>query len=181
MKYKKCKKCVFREAIVTVPIGGRMLIEANEALIEQYRQIVETDDIDRFSTLITDDCTWTLHPTGYTLHGGAQVKAFAKIAGGTRIHDDAHKVEITNLFTDGENLCVEYVHGFILSGLRLKGSINICLVFHMRNGKFDRVDEYIDTGRSAWLTFLAVAGLKFLTWRVKSQSENLTPHRGPVL
>jgi hypothetical protein len=181
MRYKKCKKCLFREVVVTVPIGERMLIEANEALIEQYRQIVETDDIDRFSTLITDDCTWTLHPTGYTFNGSAQVMAFARFAGGTRIHDDAYKVEITNLFTDGENLCVEYVHGFILTRLRLTGSINICLVSHMRHGKFDRVNEYIDTGRSAWLTFLAVAGLKFLTWRVKSKSENLTPHRGPVL
>jgi ketosteroid isomerase-like protein len=163
----KVQEGVFQEAVLTVPIGERMLIEANEALIEQYRQIVKTDDIDRFSTLITDDCTWTLHPTGYTFNGSAQVMAFAKIAGGTRIHDDAHRVEITNLFTDGVNLCVEYDHGFILAGLRLKGSIRICLVFHMRHGKFDRVNEYIDIGRSAWLTFVAVAGLQFLTWRVK--------------
>jgi ketosteroid isomerase-like protein len=144
-----------------------MSTEANEALIEQYRQIVDTDDIDRFATLITDDCVWTLHPTGYTLRGSAQVMAFAKLASGARTHDHTHKVHITNLFTDGENLCVEYVHGFVLSGLRLKGSINICLVFHMRNGKFDQVNEYIDTGRSAWLTFFAVAGLKLLTWRVQ--------------
>jgi hypothetical protein len=120
-----------------------MLTRANDSLIQEYLEIAEvTDDIGRFSTLITDDCSWTLQPTGYTFKGSEQVMAFAKMAGSMRVHDRENRIRITNWFTDGENLCVEYNHGAIVRRLRLRVTIHVCLVFHMRDGKFDRVREY---------------------------------------
>lgn len=123
---------------------GSILSQANEALIQQYLEIATTtDDMDRFSHLIADDCVWVMMPTGHAFRGFEQVSALAKTAGSTRVHDEAYNVKILNWFTDGEHFCVEYHHGAIIRRLHIKGTINICLVCHMRDGKFDRIHEYI--------------------------------------
>jgi hypothetical protein len=117
---------------------------ANEALIQAYLDIAtKTDDMNHFSQLITQDCVWVMMPTGHAFTGYAQVSTLAKLAGGTRRHNDAYKVEILNWWTDGEQFCVEYQHGAILKRLPIRGTINICLVCHMREGQFDRIHEYV--------------------------------------
>jgi ketosteroid isomerase-like protein len=116
----------------------------NEMLIQEYLEIaMVTDDMDHFSRLIAEDCVWVMMPTGHAFKGFEQVTSLAKMAGGTRVHDAKYKVKILNWFTDGEHFCVEYHHGAIIKGLRIKGTINICLVCHMRDGKFDRIHEYV--------------------------------------
>lgn len=123
---------------------GNTISKANEALIQEYLEIATvTDDMDRFSRLIADDCVWIMMPTGYAFKGFEQVSALAKTAGGTRAHDEEFRVKILNWLTDGEHFCVEYHHGAIIKRLRIKGTINICLVCHMREGKFDRIHEYV--------------------------------------
>jgi hypothetical protein len=117
---------------------------ANEALIQAYLDIAtNTDDMNHFSQLIAQDCVWVMMPTGHAFTGYAQVSALAKLAGGTRRHNDAYKVKILNWWTDGEQFCVEYQHGAILQRLPIRGTINICLVCHMRDGQFDRIHEYV--------------------------------------
>ncbi len=117
---------------------------ANEVLIQQYLEIATvTDDMEHFARLITDDCAWVMMPTGHAFQGLRQVSALARFAGGTRVHDEENKVTILNWFSDGENFCVEYQHKAIVKRLRIRGRINICLVCHMRGGKFDRIHEYI--------------------------------------
>jgi ketosteroid isomerase-like protein len=123
---------------------GTSLSPANEDLIQTYLEIATvTDDMDRFSQLITSDCVWVMMPTSHAFTGFEQVSALAKTAGGTRAHDEANRVRILNWFTDGEHFCVEYEHGAIIRRLRVRGKINICLVCHMRDGKFDRIHEYV--------------------------------------
>jgi len=117
---------------------------ANEALIQAYLDIAtNTDDMNHFSQLIAQDCVWVMMPTGHAFTGYAQVSALATLAGGTRRHNDEYKVTILNWWTDGEQFCVEYQHGAILQRLSIKGTINICLVCHMREGQFDRIHEYV--------------------------------------
>jgi hypothetical protein len=118
--------------------------QENEALIQTYLEIAtNTDDMEQFSGLIAGDCVWVMMPTGHAFKGYAQVSTLAKRAGGTRVHNEAYRVKILNWWTDGEQFCVEYQHGAIIKRLPIKGTINICLVCHMREGKFDRVHEYV--------------------------------------
>lgn len=120
------------------------LSSANEALIHTYLDIAtNTDDMDHFSQLIAQDCVWVMMPTGHAFAGYAQVSTLAKLAGGTRRHNDEYKVKILNWWTDGEQFCVEYQHGALIHRLSIRGKINICLICHMREGQFDRIHEYV--------------------------------------
>lgn len=120
------------------------LSPANEALIQMYLDIAtNTDDMEQFSHLIAEDCVWVMMPTGHAFTGYAQVSRLAKLAAGTRLHNEEYKVKILNWWTDGEQFCVEYQHGAIVKRLPIRGTINICLVCHMREGKFDRIHEYV--------------------------------------
>ena len=120
------------------------LSPANEALIHTYLDIAtHTDDMEQFSHLVAPDCVWVMMPTSHAFQGYAQVSTLAKLAGGTRVHNDKYKVKIINWWTDDEHFCVEYQHGAIIKRLPIRGTINICLVCHMREGQFDRVHEYV--------------------------------------
>jgi ketosteroid isomerase-like protein len=71
---------------------GNILSKANEALIQEYLEIATvTDDMDRFSQLIADDCVWVMMPTGHAFKGFGQVTSLAKTAVGTRAHDEEYK------------------------------------------------------------------------------------------
>ncbi len=137
-----------------------MLTEANAVLIKEYLDIAVNapEDLARFSKLLSDDCVWVIMPPGIAFNGIAQVRAFTRVAMGSRAHDAEYKVEIQNWFADEDNFCVEYFHGAIISRFHLKVVENVCLVCHMRDGKFDRIHEYVDTSRSILISL----GLKFL-------------------
>ncbi len=137
-----------------------MLTQDNAALVKEYLDIAVNapEDLVRFARLLSDDCTWSIMPPCITIVGLAQVKSFTKMAMRSRAHDAGSKIEIRNWFADGDNFCVEYFHGAIVTRLHLRVTENVCLVCHMREGKFDRVHEYVDTSRSV----LIGLGLKFL-------------------
>ena len=140
---------------------------ANETLIQEYLEIATvTDDMDHFSRLIAEDCVWIMMPTGHIFKGFEQVTSLAKMAGGTRVHDEKYKVKILNWFTDDEHFCVEYHHGAIIKGLRIKGAINICLVCHMQDGKFDRIHEYVHA-HGIFFKLIMSLGLRSLPLLVK--------------
>jgi ketosteroid isomerase-like protein len=131
--------------------------QANEALIQAYLEIVASDDYKDFGTLLTDNCTFSLMPIGYTFQGRQEVMAFVETAGNRRRHDEQSKVVIRNWFTDGDSLCVEYEHALIINALHLRSKIDgYCLVFHFREGKFDAVREYINPSRLPWVFFTVI-------------------------
>jgi len=145
-----------------------MLSEANQTLVKDYLDIAANapEDLERFSNLLSDDCVWKIVPPGVSFTGSAQVRSFTKMAMESRTHSDAYKIEIRTWFADGENFCVEYFHGAVITRFRLKVVENVCLVCHMRAGKFDSVHEYVDTSRSIliWL------GLRVLPLIVRLRS-----------
>ncbi len=117
----------------------------NEQLIAEYLRIVKEDDYAGVGSILTDDATWTIVPTGYTWTGRRAIESMATAAGRTRRHDERSRVEIKNWFTDGEHLCVEYKHRLIVGSLGLRLTIDgYCFVFHMRDGRFDTIREYIN-------------------------------------
>lgn len=118
---------------------------AGDALIDNYFKIVKSDAYDRFGDLITDDCTFALMPIGHTFRGRDEVMAFVLSAGGARQHDQRSQVRITNWFRTDANLCVEYEHYAIIRVLRYRIKIDgYCMVFHIREGRFDEIREYIN-------------------------------------
>jgi len=134
-----------------------VISQANEALIQAYLEIVATDDYKDFGTLLTDDCTFSLMPIGYTFKGRQEVMAFVETAGNRRRHDKQSNIVIRNQFTDGDYLCVEYEHSLIINALHVRSKIDgYCLVFHFRDGKFDAVREYINPSRLPWVFFTVI-------------------------
>ncbi len=142
-----------------------MLSSENDKLIKEYLDIAvnASENIERFSKLLSDDCTWYITPPGLTFRGKEDVSSFSKMAMGSRSHNQDSKVEIRNWFTDGDNFCVEYFHGAIITRLRIRVTENVCLVCHMSDGKFDRIHEYVDTSRSLLISL----GLRLLPLMIK--------------
>lgn len=114
--------------------------------------------------------TARLEPGGTEYHGFEEVRTFIGIAMSGRAHDKAeHRIEITNWFADVENLCVEYTHGALLTGKftagimgKVKSGVSrYCITYHLRNGKVDRVHEYINC-TSWWLNSIIPAALWYL-------------------
>ena len=154
------------------------LSEANQLLVKEWLDIVvnDSENLDRTMKSMTDDCIWVMEPGGTEYHGSEQIRAFVGIAMSGRTHDKGqHKLEITNWFADSENLCYEYTHGAISTGkftTGIKGEVRTgvlryCITCHLRDGKVDRVHEYIDS-TSWWMTCLLqfmVANLYRLTMK----------------
>lgn len=145
----------------------------NDELIQTYFGMVEQDDYAGVGSILTDDATWTIVPIGYTWVGRRAVESMARAAGRSRRHDQRSHIEITNWFTDGEYLSVEYKHKLIVPGLRLRLTVDgYCLVFHMRDGKFDVIREYINPSNVAAgaLVYVLLRLLPYLSERTLARS-----------
>jgi hypothetical protein len=62
-------------------------------------------------------------------------------------------MELTNLFSGEEQVCIEYLHRGIMpehgtiTGSAVAGTeiaVPICITMHIKDGKFDRFNEYLD-------------------------------------
>jgi ketosteroid isomerase-like protein len=139
---------------------------ATTDLVQRYLAIVENDDYERFGELLTDDCTFTIMPTARTWRGRDDVMSMVMAAGSSRSHDSRSKVHITNWFTNNEYLVVEYAHAALVGGVRLKID-GYCLLFHIRDGRFDSIREYINPSNPAIsiLTILLLRALPLLARR----------------
>ena len=147
------------------------LTEANQALIREYLDIVEHDseNLERTMRLFSDDILFELEPTGEIYRGKAAMQAFVDVAMSGRTHSGQYSIKITNWFTDGEQLCIEYTHGGILTGIYTggikarfgQGLARYCITYHMRDGKFDRMHEFIQA-----ITFLANLAMPFMLKRI---------------
>jgi uncharacterized protein (TIGR02246 family) len=133
-------------------------------LIERYLTIVADDDYERFGELLTDDCSFTLMPIGHTWTGRDDVMSAVMAAGSRRTHDSQSKVKVTNWFANNEYLVVEYQHGALVCGVR----VNIdgyCWVFHIRDGRFDSMREYINPSRAGTSMLLNLVLRAYPSWR----------------
>jgi hypothetical protein len=145
----------------------------NSKLIEDLLDLMENDseNLERTMSYLADDCVWVMEPGGTEYHGKREIREFVDIAMGGRIHDETHKTKITNWFASKENICVEYTHGVKSTGtftVGLKigvktGISRYCITYHMRNGKFDRVHEYINA-TSFWYNLFLPLLLGSLHW-----------------
>jgi uncharacterized protein (TIGR02246 family) len=140
-------------------------------LIERYLAIVANDDYERFAELLTDDCSFTLMPIGHTWRGSDDVMSAVMAAGRSRTHDSRSKVNITNWFTNDEYLVVEYKQSALVGGVRVKID-GYCWVFHIRDGRFDSMREYINPSNPATGILLSLALRTYpllARWRARAQ------------
>lgn len=150
----------------------KLLSQANEGLIQEYLDIVEHDseNLERTMRLFADDCIIEMEPTGDIYNGKQAIEAFVKVAMSGKIHSGENSIKITNWFTDGEQLCIEYTHGGIATGVytagikaRFKqGVARYCITYHMCDGKFDRMHEFIQG-----TTFLANLAMPLMLKHIK--------------
>jgi hypothetical protein len=108
-------------------------------------------------------------PIGHTWRGRDNVMSAVMAAGRSRTHDRQSKVNITNRFTNNEYLVVEYEHRALVGGVRVKID-GYCWVFHIRNGHFDSMREYINPSNPAMsiLLSLVLRAYPFLArWRAR--------------
>jgi ketosteroid isomerase-like protein len=145
----------------------------NQALVKDLLDLImnDSENLERTLSMLTDDCVWVIEPGVTEYHGLKQLRAFIAISMSGRRHDTAHKIEVLNSFFDKENVCIEYTHSAQLTGKiagtrgTLKpGAARYCMTYHIRDAKFDKVHEYINSP-SIWLSFLSPIALKYLHWK----------------
>lgn len=120
--------------------------------------------------LFADDCIFEMEPTGDVYNGKQEIEAFVNVAMSGRTHSGQYSIKITNWFTDGEQLCIEYTHGGISTGVYTagikakfkQGVARYCITYHMHDGKFDRMHEFIQG-----TTFLANLAMPLALKRMK--------------
>lgn len=148
-------------------------IMSSNPLIDAYFGMVATDDYERFSDIITDDCTFSLMPIGHTFKGKHDIMRFVTTSGGARTHDDTSMITITNWFSNGDYLCVEYDHSAIINPFKRRITIDgYCIVFHMMDGKFDAIREYINPS-SIVMSLLTTFVLRILPFASRIRSPKL--------
>jgi steroid delta-isomerase-like uncharacterized protein len=127
-------------------------VQYNLALMHRYFDLLFSKNLDALLDLISDQIEWLVVPTGDVIRGKQQFAALAKNHWGAS--PDRTKRLLT-LFASEDYACMEYVSGGTLTGrvdfpsLQIapsgaKYELQVCFVFHISEGRIDRVHEYFD-------------------------------------
>ncbi|MGD0478594.1 MAG: nuclear transport factor 2 family protein [Terracidiphilus sp.] len=126
---------------------------ATESFAQKFKKIYLGDDLDGFMQLVDDDAVWTFMATGEQFRGIEQIQKAAEKAMAGRIHTKDLHMELTNMFSGQEQVCIEYLHRCVMpehgtiTGSPAAGTeiaVPICITMHIKDGKFDRFNEYLD-------------------------------------
>ena len=124
-----------------------------ESFAQRFKKIYLGDDLDGFMQLVDTDAVWSFMATGEKFQGIEQIRTAAEKAMAGRIHTKDLHMELTNMFSGEEQVCIEYLHrGLMPEHSTITGSppagteiaVPICITMRVKNGKFDRFDEYLD-------------------------------------
>jgi len=124
-----------------------------ESFAQKFKKIYLSDDLDGFMQLVDEDAVWTFMATGEQFKGIGQIRKASEKAMAGRVHTKDLHMEMTNLFAGEEQVCMEYLHRAIapehatITGSPPAGTeiaVPICITMHVKNGKFDRFNEYLD-------------------------------------
>jgi ketosteroid isomerase-like protein len=127
----------------------------SESFAETFKKVFLGDDLDGFMQLLDKDAVWTFMATGEKFRGVEQIRKAAERAMAGRIHTKDLHMEFTNTICSEDQVCVEYLHKGLapkhgtIAGSPPEGTeiaVPICLTMHIKNGKLDRMNEYLDMG-----------------------------------
>ena len=134
-------------------LGTEDAQHATESFAQKFKKIYLSDDLDGFMQLVDKDAVWTFMATGENFRGIEQIRKTAEKAMAGRIHTKDLHMELTNLFSGEEQVCIEYLHRGIMpehgtiTGSAAAGTeiaVPICITMHIKAGKFERFNEYLD-------------------------------------
>jgi ketosteroid isomerase-like protein len=124
-----------------------------ESFAQKFKKIYLGDDLDGFMQLVDKDAVWSFMATGEKFCGVDQIRKAAEKSMAGRIHTKDLHMELTNMFSGEGQVCIEYLHRAIMpENSTITGSppagteiaVPICITMHVKNGKFDKFDEYMD-------------------------------------
>jgi ketosteroid isomerase-like protein len=127
-------------------------IEDNLQMMHTYFDALFGKDLTPILEMIDDNIEWLIVSTGDTLKGKEQI---AKLAPNHWAASPDRLKTLVNVFASEEFACLEYRTAGTLSNQADFPSISFqptgkhyeflcCFVFHIANGKIDRVHEYFD-------------------------------------
>jgi predicted ester cyclase len=127
-------------------------VQGNLQMMYTYVEALFGKDLTPILEMIDDHIEWLNVPTGDTLKGKEQI---AKLAPNHWAASPDRIKTLVNVFASEESACLEYRAAGTLSNQADFPSISFqptrkhyeflcCFVFHITNGKIDRVHEYFD-------------------------------------
>ena len=127
-------------------------IQDNLRMMHAYFDALFTKDMNPMLELFDQDIEWLIVPTGDTIKGKDQI---AKLAANHWAASPGRIKTLVNLFANEEYASLEYRTSGTLTNQADFPSIKFeptgkkydflcCFVFHIKNGKIDRVHEYFD-------------------------------------
>ena len=127
-------------------------IKNNLQMMHAYFDALFTTDMNPMLELFDQDIEWLIVPTGDTIKGK---DAIAKLAANHWAASPGRNKTLVNLFANEEYASLEYRTSGTLTNQADFPSIKFepsgqkydflcCFVFHIRNGKINRVHEYSD-------------------------------------
>jgi ketosteroid isomerase-like protein len=127
-------------------------INANMSTMRTYFDLLFSKNLDKILELVDPNIEWLIVPTGDIIKGKDE---FSKLAKNHWAASPNRIKTLINLFASEEYASLEYLTGGTLTGDADFGSTKIvatgakyelqcCFVFHLTNGKIDRVREYFD-------------------------------------
>jgi len=126
-----------------------------ESFAQKFKEVFLGDDLDGFMKIVAKDAVWTFMATGEKFCGAEEIRTSAEKAMAGRIHTKDLHMEFTNTFCSEDQFCVEYLHRALapekgtITGSPPAGTeiaVPICLTMHIKDGKLDRMNEYLDMG-----------------------------------
>jgi len=129
---------------------------SHEKLIERFENtfLSVDSDVEGFMELIAPDCEWTIMATGEKFNGTEKVRELAQRSVAARTHTEQIQMQSTTLFATDDYFVIEYVHNAIVTAEWPASrnrpapstflSIPICIVAHIKGGKFDWLHGYFD-------------------------------------
>jgi hypothetical protein len=128
----------------------------SKRFIKKFVEVFLTDDVDGMIELVSKNCSWTIMATGEVFRGPEQIRKLAQRSVAARAHTKDVHMEFKNLFSTNDQMVLEYVHRGIINksndisvklpAVGTEFVLPICLVCHVKGGKFDKIDEYFDVG-----------------------------------
>jgi ketosteroid isomerase-like protein len=124
-----------------------------ESFALNFKKIYLGDDLDGFMQLFDNDAVWTFMATGEKFTGIEEIRKGGEKAMAGRVHTKDLHMELTNLFWSDEWVCIEYLHRCLapehatITGSPKAGTeiaMPICITMHVKNGKIDLFNEYLN-------------------------------------
>ena len=127
-------------------------VQDNMSLMQHYFDALFSKDLPPILDVLDENVEWLIVPTGDILKGKDEI---GKLALNHWVATPDRIKKLVNLFASEDSACLEYITGGTLTKQADFPSIKIpptgkkyefmcCFVFHITNGKIDRVHEYFD-------------------------------------